>query len=232
MRAVYLTTLIALLVSLIPLPSFAQVEESEYVRQGYYVTFSALRAYESFERHSDTGFGPDHQHAHFSDTMGWGSAIGLRYYRTLGSELHFEKLNSFRSGCLMVVKGDNCGVQPKEHDQYEGDYFKKDPDSPLGRKRLKIWTLTSMAKAYYPLMGDQLQPFAMAGLGIINGRFSGPNSAGERATELLWRFGFGLDYYLTPDTGFGIEVARNEPTGELRKHDFWTVNANFIFRFD
>lgn len=232
MRMTYLIALVALVIGFAPLTGFAQDEEPDYVRTGYNITFSALRAYESFERHSDTGFGSDHQHAHFSDTMGWGSSIGLRYDRTLGSELHFEKLNGFRSGCLMVVKGDNCGIGQEDYGQYEEDYRKKDPDPPLGRKRLKIWTLTSMAKAYYPLMGDRLQPFAMAGLGIINGRFSGPKASGGRATELLWRFGLGVDYYLTPDTAFGMEIARNEPTGELREHDFWTVNTRFILRFE
>lgn len=257
MRMTYLTLLTALVVGLAPLTSFAQYEDPDDLRAtrfGWYVTYSAFQAFEAFEHNADlddfyqpknakfekhddysksetaTQFSNRHRTtSHFSDSIGGGAAVGLHYDRWLASELRFEKHNGFRAQGLKIspFDGDRGGGEGQERKDYHDTHTNLDLDD----HQLDVWTLTSMAKAFYPFANDRFQPFAMGGLGVINGSFSGPNARSGSETELLWRYGLGFDYYLTENVVLGMEAARNEPTGDLREFDFWTIGTHLTYRF-
>ena len=94
-----------------------------------------------------------------------------------------------------------------------------------------IYDLTVNGKFYVPLQ-SRFQPYALIGMGWVNGL--NDSSVHEDESALGFRFGIGLDTYITKSIGIAAEVGYVLPvTGYLSDHDFDTIpiSLSAFYRF-
>lgn len=95
-----------------------------------------------------------------------------------------------------------------------------------------LYALTANGKFYYPF-DCRFQPYALIGMGWVNGM----NDDSEREDEsaLGFRFGIGIDTYITKNIGIAAEAGYVLPvTGYLADHDFDTIpiSLSAFYRFN
>ncbi len=93
-----------------------------------------------------------------------------------------------------------------------------------------VYDLTVNGK-FYPF-ASRVQPYALVGMGWVNGLNDG--SSHENENSLGFRFGLGVDVYITKSIGVAAEASYVLPaTGYLSDHGFDTipVSLNLFYRF-
>jgi len=94
------------------------------------------------------------------------------------------------------------------------------------------WSLMAYTKPY--LMTGQIQPFVLAGLGIMQVRVSDPPGLsidGPSATEFAVRFGGGVDFYATEHVVIAVGANYVLPTGDIKDFDYLAIEWGLKYRF-
>ncbi len=87
------------------------------------------------------------------------------------------------------------------------------------------WTLTSNAKLH--LLTGRLQPFLLAGVGILHGEVPGE----KRRTDVAARIGGGVDFYLTEQVAFSLDASYVAPGGDVKQLDYLSVGWGLQLHF-
>jgi opacity protein-like surface antigen len=103
----------------------------------------------------------------------------------------------------------------------------------LGTDILSIdgWSATANLKGY--LLTGRIQPYGLAGIGILDLEIKDDVGAGLEADEsdVLTRFGLGVDAYVTEGIVVFVEGAYNLPLDDLDDLPFISATAGLQFRF-
>jgi opacity protein-like surface antigen len=96
---------------------------------------------------------------------------------------------------------------------------------------VETWAATANAKLF--LFTGRLQPYALAGMGVMYGEVSDPTGLGvtERDHDFTARFGAGLDFYLTPHVAVTGGADYLIPTGDMDGFDAITFGGGLLIRF-
>jgi opacity protein-like surface antigen len=106
--------------------------------------------------------------------------------------------------------------------EYTGDFVDGSGD-------ISATVITLNGKFYF--LTDQLQPYALAGLGGAFGTIDppGPGSADDGGFAV--KFGGGLDFYFTERLGVMFEAAYNVGTGDLDDFSYTSLGWGAFYRF-
>lgn len=134
------------------------------------------------------------------------------------------------------VVGLRGGVRPHPHVAVEFDLeylIGSDivvPSLPLALD-LEAITMTSNIRLY--LLTGRFQPYALAGMGFMNGRASasGLISGSGSTTAFAMRFGGGLESYVTEHIFVDVGVAYLLPFGTLDGFDYVSVRGAVGYKF-
>lgn len=94
------------------------------------------------------------------------------------------------------------------------------------------WTLMAYTKPYF--MTGRVQPFLLAGLGVMQVRVSDlPSlpSSGMSATEFAVRFGGGVDFYVSEHVVVELGVNYVLPTADIKDFDYLAIEWGLKYRF-
>lgn len=97
--------------------------------------------------------------------------------------------------------------------------------------KINTWTLMAITKPY--LMTGRVQPFLLAGVGLMHAKVPNlePGGPSISATEFAVRFGGGVDFYLTEHVVVAIGLDYVLPTDEISEFDYlafeWSLNYRF-----
>lgn len=93
------------------------------------------------------------------------------------------------------------------------------------------WTAMALTKPY--LMTGRVQPFLLAGLGVMHAKLSelGSSANEDSSTEFAVRFGGGVDFYTTEHIVVALGIDYVMPTGNLKDYDYIAFNWGLKYRF-
>jgi opacity protein-like surface antigen len=116
--------------------------------------------------------------------------------------------------------------------QYE---WLKGFDSTRGDPPLEIDThLLLLDARVFPLTG-RWQPYGLVGAGVLITNTEIVNSAFKKPWDLdvgpVFRFGGGLDFYVTPHWTIGLDGAYMLAVADVKNADYGTIGMNFRYRF-
>ena len=93
------------------------------------------------------------------------------------------------------------------------------------------WTAMAITKPY--LMTGRVQPFLLAGLGVMYAKlgdlYSPENE--DSSTEFAVRFGGGVDFYTTEHVVVALGLDYVMPTGDLKDYDYVAFTWGVKYRF-
>jgi len=143
---------------------------------------------------------------HVEDPVGVGGRVGYRFHPHLAGEVEFRWAS-------------NADIQ-FETDEVTVDIF-----------QFETMTITGNAKGY--LLTGRIQPFFLAGAGIMTTRAKGLMASvlDEKATDFAARFGAGIDFYFTPNIVGIAEGGYVLATGKLDglDHVLWSIGLQYRF---
>ena len=92
------------------------------------------------------------------------------------------------------------------------------------------WAATGNLKAF--LAPGPVQPYVMAGFGAIELNFKGKNgNSFSDETDMMWRFGGGIDAYITRNIVVYGEYSYNLPIDDLEDFQYHAISAGLQYRF-
>ncbi len=97
---------------------------------------------------------------------------------------------------------------------------------------LETWTLTGNMKVF--LWPERFQPYVLAGLGAMQIDFNGPSGAGvdQNDTNFVFRFGAGLDFYITEHIVASVGANYLLPAGsDVDDYDYVSYGGGIQYRF-
>jgi len=106
------------------------------------------------------------------------------------------------------------------------DFQVKFANARLGRANL--WDVTGNVKGF--LLTGRYQPWVAAGVGYGELTAQGGVIRGDRS-GFTTRVAVGADIYADDEIGLTIEGAYNNPVGDLRAYDYFSVGVGLIVRF-
>ncbi|MCZ6785195.1 MAG: outer membrane beta-barrel protein [Proteobacteria bacterium] len=92
----------------------------------------------------------------------------------------------------------------------------------------RAYSFTGNAKVPIPL--GIVEPYALAGMGLLYTRFKGTNSGDN--TAFVTRWGVGVDIYTTKNWVVSTEAAYVLPVGSGRNLDYVSLGIGFLYRLD
>jgi hypothetical protein len=185
-------------------PSRARSEEGpNYRRTGWYAGVGAVAALESFKNNADQDV---------DNAFGFNIRGGYRMTDTWSAELEFEMPGQFD------FNGNNTSV-PRYHSTTSVDLY---VTTINGKAHLNPGFLQRF------LMNGRLQPNVIGGAGWILAATSG-SSASASSSDVVFRFGGGLDFYATPNVVLafdGTYVVAPDAI-QSRPHDYQYASLSF-----
>jgi opacity protein-like surface antigen len=144
----------------------------------------------------------DHPAIDVEPSFGAIAQLGYRIHPHFSAEAEFEWLDSFD----LTVGGE--------------DVFE-----------IETWIVTGNAKGY--LLTGSIQPFALVGVGAMGVEENDSVGAGlsQSATDLAFRFGAGVDLYLTRRFVMDLGVDYVYATGGVKNFDYISVGFALQYRF-
>lgn len=135
-------------------------------------------------------------------TFGGEGRVGYRFHPAIALEGVFQQYSEF------------------EFEQHDDEFAS-------GR----AWAATGNIKAY--LAPGPLQPYALAGLGAMSLDVEDDLNTGLDLdeTEMMWRFGAGIDAYVSGNVLLYGECTYNMPFDDLEDFRFLAIAAGVQFRF-
>lgn len=94
--------------------------------------------------------------------------------------------------------------------------------------RANLWDVTGNVKGF--LLTGRYQPWVAAGVGYGEVSAQGGAIRGDRS-GFTTRVAVGADLYADDEIGLTIEGAYNNPVGDLRAYDYFSVGVGLIVRF-
>jgi len=156
-----------------------------------------------------------------SDTFGATGRAGYRCHPNISGEIQFEALANF-DGSLME-NGTPSNDSARNFDL-----------------ELESLVFTNNVKGH--LLTGRYQPFALLGLGFMRMESKARDATGgtipgraaqqsERTVEVAFRYGAGLDFYLTPKVVVTAEGSYLMPLGSLSGLDYYQFGLGLQYRF-
>jgi len=90
-------------------------------------------------------------------------------------------------------------------------------------------SLTGSAKVFPVPQSEGLEPFLLAGIGLLD--LEGPHRIHANETNWMYQLGGGLNFPIGQETLFEVNAAYHFPQGHLDDFEYWTVGANVQYRF-
>ncbi len=116
-------------------------------------------------------------------------------------------------------------INPHFAAEMQFEYVEGFSDGPID---IEIWNLMWNAKGY--LLTGRLQPFALFGMGVMNGDVSARGFSSDD-DDFAIRLAGGLDVYLTRSWVFTLESAFIQPANDLDDLSYATFGAGIQFRY-
>lgn len=91
------------------------------------------------------------------------------------------------------------------------------------------WLVSASGKAFFS--DGPIQPFVLAGLGMMGGQDSSPNPGKRDVHELGVRFGAGMDFYASRNWAVSAEAGYVLGTGDLSGYDLIPISLGVMYRF-
>ncbi|GJL65634.1 MAG: hypothetical protein NPIRA05_06050 [Nitrospirales bacterium] len=140
----------------------------------------------------------------FDDSLGFNLRVGYRLHPHIAIEAEGERTMGF------------------DAKQFKGD--------------VETWTATLNSK-FFALTG-RIQPYGLLGVGAMNATTDGflvfVNSNGSTSrneTDVAFRYGGGVDFYLTKNWVIDIEGAYVDPRGDINSINYISVGGGLQYRF-
>ncbi len=140
----------------------------------------------------------------FDDSHGFNLRVGYRFHPHIAIEAEGERTMGFDS------------------QQFSGD--------------VATWTATINGK-FFALTG-QIQPYGLIGVGAMNATTGGQlvfgNSNGQsstKETEVAFRYGAGMDMYITKNWVVNFEGTYVNPRGDLSSTEYFGLGGGLQYRF-
>ncbi len=180
-------------------------DEDSFTRRGILVAASLAYAHAT----SESDLEPDDGNLSLKNSFGLKARAGYRCHRYLSADFQAEWIEEF-----------------------DGTVF---PKGAGARSRFDVRSLvfTSNLRAYLPLLGDRMQPFALVGAGVADmktKRSVGPGRK-NRETEFAVRVGGGVDFYITPNVVVTLDTDWVRPFGSLDDYDYVSGSVGAQYRF-
>ena len=101
-----------------------------------------------------------------------------------------------------------------------------------GKAEINTWTGTVNAKFF--ALTERFQPYGLLGIGAMRAeaKAKGPGgSAKTDDTDLAFRFGGGVDSYITENWLINLEVSYVRPTGDVDDINYYSLGGGIQYRF-
>jgi hypothetical protein len=89
--------------------------------------------------------------------------------------------------------------------------------------------LTGNAKLFPLQATAAIQPFALVGLGLL--ALDGPHRIDANETNWMYQLGAGVDFPVAERALVEVKATYRFPQGALDDFEYWTLGANFQYRF-
>jgi hypothetical protein len=168
--------------------------------------------------------------------IGMGATYGLENF-DLGTEEHSTGISLDSTNSWGVNARVGYRFHPNLAAEVEGDYYQGfEFEAPNGLDAVNVdgFALTGNGKFF--LLTGRFQPYALAGAGIIfmnadPGAFATARTPDAERTELVGRFGTGIDLYLFDDLLLYGEATYLLPAGALSDYPLASFNFGVQYRF-
>jgi len=153
-------------------------------------------------------------HTEEEEPLGFGARVGYRFLPNLAGEVQFQ----WYSGAKVRFTGNVLG-DPKT--QFEQTTFLK----------LETLTLTGNLKAY--LLTGRIQPFLLAGGGLIHHDTEDVRGIGQggKGDDFTGRFGGGIDLYFNRNVVLVLDTSYLLTTGDADHLDQVQISVGINYRF-
>ncbi len=94
---------------------------------------------------------------------------------------------------------------------------------------LNTWTGTFNGKFF--ALTDRVQPYGLLGIGVMQAQGKGPGFRTDTETAMAFRYGGGIDFYLTEILVFNLETSYVAPTDDVRAFNYYTLGGGIQVRF-
>ena len=104
--------------------------------------------------------------------------------------------------------------------------------SGSGKGEINTWTGTLNGKFF--ALTERFQPYGLLGIGAMQaeGKASGPGGSAEvDETDLAFRYGAGMDSYITENWVFNLEMSYVRPTGDVDDLNYYSLGGGIQYRF-
>jgi opacity protein-like surface antigen len=229
-RTAFLTALIMALSLLLGAPALAQdddEEESVFARQGGYVFAAVVGGFDAAaENYLEDQ--PDVYRPNVAPGVGFNARLGWRSSPHFGFELETEYINDFTFS-------------------YAQDDIDEDNDPIIVDKKFDTLALTITFNAKVHLLTGRIQPYGIAGAGLLYYQNRDYKDRDERDTKesksddtsFALRGGIGLDYYITEQLVANIEGSYVYATSKLNVAesgssvplDYLSLGVGLAYRF-
>ncbi len=111
------------------------------------------------------------------------------------------------------------------------DAFDLEKFGPL-TEEINTWTGTLNGK-FFALTG-RIQPYGLLGIGAMRAEAkakAGGASAELDETDLAFRYGAGMDSYITENWVFNLEMSYVRPTGDVDDLNYYSLGGGIQYRF-
>ncbi len=144
----------------------------------------------------------------FKNAPGFNFRVGYRFHPNIAVEAMGERVDDFdlnvaKSGIFRSVK---AGID--------------------------TWTGTINGKFF--ALTNRFQPYGLFGLGVMKAevKAKGPGGRAESdETDLAFRYGTGMDTYITEHWVFNMEISYVRPTGEVDDLNYYSLGGGIQYRF-
>lgn len=148
------------------------------------------------------------------------------FEEALGSDVGVE--DSFGANAQFGYR-----IHPRVSTEVEFEWLSGFEISESGTKvaEIETWTLTGNAKGH--LLTGSVQPFVLAGLGIMNALGDDTEELGlpDWTTGVALRFGGGLDVYVSERFAMNLNLDYVLPTGDVKDLDYLSLGVGLQYRF-
>lgn len=106
------------------------------------------------------------------------------------------------------------------------DAFDADGFTDVG---FNTWVGTINGKLF--ALTDRFQPYGLLGIGAMRAQLKGPGVNTVTDTDLTFRYGTGIDSYLTENWIVNLETTYVAPTDDVRIFNYFSIGGGIQYRF-
>jgi outer membrane protein W len=205
-----------LVVSAVSAPFAANADpDGGYDRSGPYLGAGATLAINTFESETRDLFeslsdGQVGAGTEVTDGFGGYMNVGYRFTPRIAGEVEFEWLGQFESSAEIP----------------------DDPDTTITFSKTKTWLVSGNAKGFF--LTGSIQPYGLVGVGAMTAKTEDTQGLGlfdDKTTDLVFRFGAGVDFYLSERFVTNVNIDYAYPINTLKDLNFVVLGIGLQYRF-